>query len=219
MPDPVFRLILHGVGDPPRPLEPGEDKVWISRSGLRSVLDAAAERSDVRLSFDDANRSDHELALPELVARGLRATFFVVAGRIDQPGFLSRAALRELVDAGMSVQSHGMRHRIWRGLDEAARREELVVARELIAEMTGQAVDEVAIPFCLYDRRVLGHLRAAGYRHVHTCDGGPADPAKWLQPRTQISRGEDGRQVAEITAPRPGERVARALKSTIKRWR
>jgi peptidoglycan/xylan/chitin deacetylase (PgdA/CDA1 family) len=219
VPERVFRLIFHGVGDPPRELERGEENVWISLASLRSVLDEAVKRPDVRLSFDDGNRSDHDLVLPELVARGLRATFFVVAGRIDQPGFLTRAALRDLVDAGMDVQSHGMHHRAWRGLDDASRHEELVVARELIAEMTGRPVNEVAIPFCLYDRRILRQLRTAGYRHVHTCDGGPADPTKWLQPRTQVSCGEDGRRVAQITAPKPGARAVRAVKTTIKRWR
>ena len=219
MPERVFRLIFHGVGDPPRPLEPGEEKVWISLTSLRSVLDEAAQRADVRLSFDDCNRSDRDLVLPELLARDLRATFFVVAGRIDQPGFLTRGGLRELVDAGMSVQSHGMRHRVWRGLDEASMHEELVVARGSIAELTGQPVEDVAIPFCLYDRRVLRQLRAAGYRHVHTCDGGAANPAAWLQPRTQISRGEDAGKLREITAPKLAEHLERALKKSAKRWR
>jgi peptidoglycan/xylan/chitin deacetylase (PgdA/CDA1 family) len=200
-------------------LERGEEKVWNSLASLQSVLDEAVQRPDVRLSFDDGNRSDHELALPELVTRGLRATFFVVAGRIDEPGFLSRTAVRELVDAGMDVQSHGMRHRTWRGLDAPSRHEELVVARALIAEMTGGPVDEVALPFCLYDRGTLRQLRAAGYRHVHTCDGGPADPTAWLQPRTQISCGEDGRKVAQVTAPKLSASIERALKTTIKRWR
>jgi peptidoglycan/xylan/chitin deacetylase (PgdA/CDA1 family) len=215
----VFRLIFHGVGDPPRPLGSGEEKVWISLASLRSVLDEAAQRPDVRLSFDDCNRSDHDLVLPELLARDLRATFFVVAGRIDQPGFLTSAELRELVDAGMSVQSHGMHHRVWRGLDQASLHEELVIARGMIAELTGQPVEDVAIPFCLYDRRVLRQLRAAGYRHAHTCDGGPANPAAWLQPRTQISGGEDARKLREITGPKLAERLERTLKTTVKRWR
>jgi peptidoglycan/xylan/chitin deacetylase (PgdA/CDA1 family) len=215
----VFILIFHGVGTPPRPLEPGEGHVWLSLDALRSVLDAAAERGDVRLTFDDANRSDHEIALPELVARGLRATFFVVAGRIGQPGFLAEQQLRELSDAGMSIQSHGMRHRCWRRLDDASRREELVTARDMIEDMVGQPVIDTAIPFCLYDRRVLSWVRNAGYRHVYTCDGGPAKRGAWLQPRTQISAGEDGVRLKEIVVPTVRLRAARAVKGQIKRWR
>jgi peptidoglycan/xylan/chitin deacetylase (PgdA/CDA1 family) len=215
----LFILIFHGVGTPPRPLEPGEEHVWLSVDALRSVLDAAAERGDVQLTFDDANRSDHEIALPELVARGLRATFFVVAERINEPGFLTEQQLRELSDAGMSIQSHGMRHRCWRRLDDASLREELVTARDMIEDMVGQPVMETAIPFCLYDRRVLNRARTLGYRHVYTCDGGPATRDAWLQPRTQISAGEDGARLKEIVAPTVGFRAARAVKGQIKRWR
>ena len=212
-------LIFHGVGQPTRPLEPGEDRVWVSLRAFRSVLDAAAERDDLRLTFDDGNASDYAVALPELLARGLRATFFVVADRIDQPHFLSRSAIRELLDAGMNVQSHGMQHRVWRGLGAAELDIELGRARAVIEEVVARPVDEVAIPFCLYDRRVLSALRKADYRHVFTCDGGPADPGAWLQPRTQISSGDDGRKVQEIVSPPLLTRLAIALKKPVKRWR
>jgi peptidoglycan/xylan/chitin deacetylase (PgdA/CDA1 family) len=215
----VHILIFHGIGEPTRAFEPGEDKVWVSLADFRSVLDVVAERDDVVVSFDDGNASDHALALPELAARGLRATFFIVADRIDRPAFLSVGAIHELLEAGMSVQSHGMRHRVWRGLDGAAMREELVSARAIIEDVIGRAVDEVAIPYCLYDRRVLAALRDADYRHVFTCDRGPAKASAWLQARNQISAGEDGRKVAEITSPPVITRVEIAAKKAIKRRR
>jgi peptidoglycan/xylan/chitin deacetylase (PgdA/CDA1 family) len=215
----VFNLIFHGVGEPPRALEPGEDKVWLSVSSLRSVLDAAVGRRDVRLSFDDGNASDYEHALPELLDRGLHATFFVVAGRIDQPGFLSAGSVRGLVAAGMVVQSHGMRHRLWRGMDSTSLHEELVTARELLQSVSGDPITEVALPFCQYDRKVLRHVRAAGYRRVYTCDRGPAKPGAWLQARNQVSAGDDGRKVDEITSPTLGLRLEIAVKAPIKRWR
>jgi peptidoglycan/xylan/chitin deacetylase (PgdA/CDA1 family) len=183
------------------------------------VLDAVAERDGIRLTFDDGNASDYAVALTELLARGLRATFFVVAGRIDQPHFLSSGAIRELLDAGMDVQSHGMQHRVWRGLDAARLDMELVRARAVIEDVVARPVDEVAIPYCLYDRRVLGALRKADYRHVFTCDGGPADAGAWLQARSQISSGDDGRKVDEIVSPPLLSRVATAMKKPVKRWR
>ena len=50
----------------------------------------------MRLSFDDGNSSDVEIALPALRERGLPRRFFVVAGRLDRPGSLSRDDVREL---------------------------------------------------------------------------------------------------------------------------
>ena len=58
------------------------------------------------------------IALPALRERGLTATFFVVAGRLGEPGFLDERGVRALADAGMAIGCHGMRHRPWRGLDE-----------------------------------------------------------------------------------------------------
>jgi peptidoglycan/xylan/chitin deacetylase (PgdA/CDA1 family) len=215
----VHILIFHGVGEPTRPLEPGEAKVWVSLVDFRSVLDAVAVRDDIVITFDDGNASDHALALPELVARGLRATFFVVADRIDRPAFLSVGAIRELLDAGMAVQSHGMHHRVWRRLDRHAMREELVTARATIEDAIERPVDEVAIPYCLYDRRVLAAAREADYRRVFTCDRGSANPSAWLQARNQISTGEDGRKLAEVVSPPVRTRLELALKKPIKRWR
>jgi hypothetical protein len=89
----------------------------------------------------------------------------------------------------------------------------------MIQEMVGRPVTEAAIPFCLYDRRVLRHVRSAGYRRVYTCDGGWARSSAWLQPRTQISATENGDRLKEIVSPTVSFHVARAVKQLIKRSR
>ena len=99
----VVNVCFHGIGTPQRVLEPGEDSYWISRDTFLGVLDRVVDRDHVRLSFDDGNASDVEFALPALLERGLTATFFVVAGRLDQPGSLSRDDVRRLHDAGMTI--------------------------------------------------------------------------------------------------------------------
>src|SRR5438034_8841581 len=76
-PASVVNLTVHGVGTPPRELDPGEDIAWISIEQLEQVLDAAVGRPDVRITFDDGNCSDVEIALPRLLERGLTAEFFV----------------------------------------------------------------------------------------------------------------------------------------------
>ncbi|MFD1047214.1 polysaccharide deacetylase family protein, partial [Kibdelosporangium lantanae] len=85
MPARVINITVHGIGDPPRELDPGEDRTWVTTDQFTQVLDAVVGRDDVRLTFDDGNASDVEIALPELVARGLTAEFFVLAGLLDEP--------------------------------------------------------------------------------------------------------------------------------------
>lgn len=200
----VVNVCFHGIGTPGRELEPGEDAYWVDPPTFHGVLDAVAGRPDVRLSFDDGNASDAEIALPALVERGLHATFFVLAGRLDEPGSLSADAVRDLVGHGMAVGSHGMHHHPWRGMDELTTRRELVEARTRLAEVTGLPVREAAAPLGRYDRRVLRDLRRLGYDRVHTSDRRWARPDAWLQPRFSVRRGDTVASVkSEVLTP-PG---------------
>jgi peptidoglycan/xylan/chitin deacetylase (PgdA/CDA1 family) len=220
-PGRCINLTFHGIGDPDRDLGPGERDVWVSEQEFTAILDSVRDRADVRLSFDDGNASDVRYALPELRRRGLRATFFVVAGRLGKPGFLGAEDVRALVAAGMSIGCHGMAHRPWRKLDADEERDEMLVAREMIERVVGCPVREAACPFGAYDRRVLRALRRFGYGRVYTSDGGIAEPAGWLQPRNSVHScngdGGPGQQVG-LAASRE-QMLLRHVKLAVKRWR
>lgn len=216
----IVNLTFHGTGTCPRALDAGEDDVWLGADEFAAVLDAAAVREDVRITFDDGNASDVEHALPALRDRGLHATFFVVAGRLGAPDFLDTGALEELTAAGMGVGCHGMDHRAWRGLDGAALEQELVAAKATLEDALGGPVSEAACPFGSYDRRVLTQLRRAGYARVYTSDRGTARPDAWLQPRNTLHRGDGAAPLVEaVASDRPVAAVARLAKLTAKRWR
>ena len=121
--------------------------MWLSSARFLGVLDSVADRPDVRITFDDGNASDVEYALPALNERGLRATFFVVAGRVGMPGFVDEGGLRVLTSAGMTIGCHGMRHRPWRALDECSLCEELVEAKRVLEGIVRHPVTEAACPF------------------------------------------------------------------------
>ena len=150
----VRELLFHGIGTPQRALEPGERDVWVQQAELTEILDLVRGQ-DVRISVDDGNRSDVDIMLPALVERGLTATFFPIAGRIDTTGSLSAEAIRELRDAGMAIGSHGLRHRPWRRLDTTAISEELIQAREILEDTVQLPIVEAACPRGAYDRRAL----------------------------------------------------------------
>ena len=217
----AINLTFHGVGEREREAEPGEERTWLSVDSFTSVLDSVMDRPEVQISFDDGNASDLVYGLPALLERGLRATFFVVAGRLGEPEFLDERGVRALADAGMTIGSHGMRHRPWRWLGDDALREELVGARKVLESVVRRPVTEAACPFGSYDRRVLASLRRSGYRRVYTSDRGTSDPDAWVQPRNSVVRGEgtaliNGILSAERSAPRA---LVRQLRLTAKRWR
>ena len=214
----VFNLTLHGVGEPSRPLESGEEAVWLSIPALEKVLDEARGRRDLRITLDDGNRSDAQIVLWELGRRDLRATFFVVAGRLDRYDFLGAEDVEAILSAGHSLGSHGMGHRPWRGLDRQALEEELSTAKDVLETIGGRPITELSCPFGSYDRRVLRQARELGYEHVFTSDGGPADPRAWLQPRTTISNSGE-LSVGDIARPSQRDVLVRHAKRTVKRWR
>lgn len=213
----TINLTFHGIGAPARPLDAGEADVWVTARRFEAVLDAVSGRDDVRITFDDGNVSDLQLALPALRARRLTGTFFVVAGRLGAPGFLDADGVRALAGAGMSIGCHGMRHRPWRRLADAALAEELVEAKRALEAAADVPVTEAACPFGSYDRRVLGALRRSGYRHVYTSDRGRARPDAWLQPRTSVRHDDDAELVGRLAATTTP--LGRRAKLIAKRWR
>jgi peptidoglycan/xylan/chitin deacetylase (PgdA/CDA1 family) len=214
----VHNLTFHGVGDPPRALTPGEAECWLTTDDLAAALDAVASRDDVRITFDDSNRSDVDLALPALLERGLRATFFVLAGRLDDPEHLGEEELDRLVAAGMEVGSHGLDHTDWRLLDDAALAREISESRAILERVLERPVAEVSVPFGSYDRRVLACVRRkGGYQRAFTSDGGAGRRDAWLQTRSTVTTGDR----PDALAKRPGQadRAQLALKRCVKRWR
>ena len=217
---PVVNICFHGIGSPGRELEPGEAPYWVTHDGFRRILDEIVTWPEVRLSFDDGNSSDVRHGLPELTARGLRATFFVLAGRLGLPGSLAAEEVRHLHREGMVIGSHGMDHRPWRGMAAAQRHTELQAARERIADAAGTGVSEVACPLGRYDRRLLVDLRRLGYTRVHTSDRRPARPGAWLQPRFSVRAGDtpESLRAEVLRQPRPARYRAVAV-GLVKRWR
>jgi len=215
----VHNVSFHGVGEPPRPLDHGEAMVWLRTDRFAAILDALHGRDDVRLSFDDSNRSDVDVALPLLLERGMTATFFVLAGRLEDPHHLGVDDLRRLRDAGMTIGSHGLHHIDWRRCEADALARELAESRTILEDAVGDVVDQAAIPFGSYDRRVLAQARRDGrYARMYTSDSGPARAGAWLQPRTSVAN--DGVAPSALAQP-PGvaARAERTLKGLVKRWR
>lgn len=213
-------LNFHGIGTPERELADGERDVCVDPRQFAEILDLVQGRDDVRLTFDDGNRSDVGEALPELLRRGLRAEFFVCAGRLGAPGFLDGGDVRKLRRAGMPVGSHGMDHVPWRRLSRPDLEREIVESKRLLERALGAPVDAAACPFGSYDRRILGALRAAGFRRVYTSDGGRVGDGGWLVARNTVRRSDSAESIVRmLDDSRTAASLLRRGKGWVKRWR
>lgn len=141
---------------------------------------AAGAAPAVMLTFDDGCASDAELALPQLLAFGLRAASFVTSGFVGRPGRMSAAQVRAFAAAGMLVGAHGRTHRLLATLDAAHLREELHSSKAELEDLLGAPVTTLALPGGRGGEREYAAARETGYEWVFGSQPGdnrrPAPP-------------------------------------------
>lgn len=142
------------------------------------VADGTLTLSDrsVWITFDDGYSSFLDLAMPLLLARDMRATLFVVAGRIggvndwdiscDLPPrpLLNEAGLLSVRRAGMDIGAHGWAHRDLIACDESSLDEEIYRSRAELEERLQETVRAYAYPYGRYGHTHPERIAAAGYR-------------------------------------------------------
>ncbi len=118
---------------------------------VRSVRDllagaAGGGQGAVGLTFDDGHESNFSQAFPLLQDLGATADFFVNPAVVGGKGFVTWAALREMADHGMSIQSHGYTHRYFDDLARDEVRRELYESKAMLEDRLGRPVNLFAPP-------------------------------------------------------------------------
>jgi hypothetical protein len=81
-----------------------------SRSPARADPPSGHRAPVVVLQFDDGHITHHTIAWPILQTYGLPGSFGIVTGNVGTPSAMSGAMIRELFDAGCSLQDHTKDH-------------------------------------------------------------------------------------------------------------
>lgn len=198
---PQTVLMFHGIGTATQPLEAGEADYWISWEQFDAILDycASLPTGACLFTFDDGNASDLEAAR-RMRQRGVGGSFFVLAGRIDAPGYLSRDDLHALTELGMEVGLHGRDHVDWRRADDPTLTSEVDAARTELEASAGTTIDTVAIPYGAYDRRVWKYLRDRPFRRIYTSDRGRSRPSDRFVRRDPVMRWHGVQDIAKLVA-------------------
>jgi len=118
----------------------------------------------VILTFDDGRSDALSVVLPLLRKRGMRATFFIITGRVGEPGFLTWEGVRALAAAGMEIGSHTQTHPRLPDLTDEAAEEELEVSKARLQKEIGQPVEVLAYPYNALRSHTASLVAAAGYR-------------------------------------------------------
>jgi peptidoglycan/xylan/chitin deacetylase (PgdA/CDA1 family) len=153
------------------PLETFREQMqWLKSSGFRglSVSEALLYPPElgVCITFDDGCETDLIAAAPVLREFGARATFYLTAGFLDTPGYLSATQVRQLDSLGFEIGCHSMTHPYLSDLSDAELGREIVDAKLHLEQILGHAIDHFSCPGGRYDERTLATARRAGFRTV-----------------------------------------------------
>lgn len=190
-----FELIV-GVHDLAETPDARDDELasWMPFSEVEPVLGrllAASRRTGtpLRVTSDDAFRSDLHLLAPWLVRHGIAGAIFVPTRFLGRPGRLTADDIRALAGLGLEIGVHGARHVDWTALSEREFNDDVTEGRRALEQILGRPVDLAAAPFGRFDARVLDRLLAMGFREVHTSRPGFALASVPIKPRNMLKSG------------------------------
>jgi peptidoglycan/xylan/chitin deacetylase (PgdA/CDA1 family) len=135
------------------------------------------DRPGVVITFDDGCETDLLIAAPLLLAAGLGATFYVVAGFIGRRGYLSEGQLRQLCGLGFELGCHSMTHAYLSDLSHDHLRVEVEEAKDRLEQIAGTRVDHFSCPGGRWNRRLARMAQEAGYLSVATSRIGANSPS------------------------------------------
>lgn len=174
----------------------------LRRAGYHSITQAqlfgalwehrALPPKPVLISVDDGYVDDVKRILPILRRDHLVATFFVITGRFQVPGFMNAAQIRELDRAGMDVGDHTRTHIDLTLIPPAKLVQETAGSRAVLQRVLGHPVYFFAYPFGRTNDAVRAELRRAGFTMAYTTAGGTHESttAPLAMPRLHIGRAE-----------------------------
>jgi peptidoglycan/xylan/chitin deacetylase (PgdA/CDA1 family) len=110
------------------------------------------------ITIDDGWYDGFTYAFPILQRHGFVATFYVIAGRIDEPDFLSSIQLGHLVAADDDIGDHTMDHANLTALGAADLKYQIDAAAARIAQITGYWPESLAYPSGYEDTKVIAAL-------------------------------------------------------------
>jgi peptidoglycan/xylan/chitin deacetylase (PgdA/CDA1 family) len=122
----------------------------------------------VCITFDDGSESDLLFAEPVLKKFGFHATFYITAGFLGKPGYLSDSQLRDLRSLGYEIGCHSLTHPYLTDIDGSRLREETTGAKERLQQIIRTGVDHFSCPGGRWNRRVVGAVKAAGFKTMAT---------------------------------------------------
>jgi peptidoglycan/xylan/chitin deacetylase (PgdA/CDA1 family) len=134
--------------------------------------DESVPQKSLVITFDDGWANNYTCVFPILKNYGFTATIFVISGSIGKANYMDWQQVREMSEAGLSIQSHSVSHKPLAQLSKTEVKYELETSKKTIADALGKEVDFLSLPHGVFNNKVLKIAQEAGYHAICTSEPG-----------------------------------------------
>lgn len=140
---------------------------------LAEMRDAFARKRDmpakpVVITFDDGYADNFLVALPIMEKYGFKATVFVIAGQVGQPGYLSWNQIKAMQNRNTEIGSHTLSHVALSEVKPDEQLREISQSKEMLEQNIGTPVRFLAYPYGKFSDGLFGLLANAEYQAACT---------------------------------------------------
>jgi peptidoglycan/xylan/chitin deacetylase (PgdA/CDA1 family) len=159
----------------------------ISLNGDFTSFKGHVENNKYILTFDDGYSSDYDFVLDRLISNKCQGTFFIIANKLNEKGYLSLNQLKEMASLGMTIGSHSFSHPEMPKIHRNKQHHELVASRSFLEDAIGYPVKSFSFPYGKYNKRLIEMAVDAGYSRVCTSKHGIVRHTTVEVPRNSIN--------------------------------
>lgn len=125
----------------------------------------------VFMTFDDGYEDNYTELFPILKKYNVKATIFVISGKVGQPYYLTEAQIKEMSDSGLvSIQSHTVSHGDVRTMTPEQKEYEAAFSQLSLARITGKIPFALSFPRATADDESMACVMQY-YQYVVIADG------------------------------------------------
>lgn len=142
-----------------------EQLKYIKENGYQTIfcnkLDKAYRyKKPIALTFDDGKISFYNLVFPLLKKYNVKATLFVITGRIGMQGYCTEEQLKEMSNSNIvDVESHTATHLKLTSLTEEEIKFEINESKEALSKLLNKDITVICYPFGRYNDIVLNEVQ------------------------------------------------------------